>query len=313
MSFRLIPALASGALLLSCAAASAQTATASTNVNVRSGPGGQYSVIDRLPAGETVNILNCRGEWCEISMGGDSGFVARSYLDDGGRRSSARVVEYDDDYAAGPVVIERDDPDAVVGLSIGGYYESRPYYIREGYYYWGGRWYGRRPGVSGWRSGSWRRWEERRGPPRVDRGGRPPRVEERRARIERAEPGRDPRLRPMERRMPDAANRGPDRDGGSRAAVDRGERRDLGERRDPGERRDLNERRDLGERHGSEPARGPEINQRAERPEIGSRGGSSVTGGRGPDGGGRTPGAGSNDRGDRVGLDRAGGGKRDDR
>ena len=294
MDFRLISALAAAALLSTGGAASAQTATATTTVNVRSGPGGQYSVIDQLPAGEVVNIINCRGDWCEIGMGGDSGFVARSYLDDGARRSRVRVMEYDD-YGSDQGVIEQDDPEATAGLIVGGYYESRPYYIRDGYYYWGGRWYARRPGVSGWRGASWRRWEERRGPGTIRDGrtNRPPRADDRRARIDRGEPVRDPRLRPMERGNPG----GPDRDGGSRANVDRGGR-------------------DFNEPGVSEPRRGGgDGGPRAERPDGRTGGGAfegrGGQGGAGQGGMGRTPG-GSADRGDRVGLDRAGGGGRND-
>ncbi len=305
MAARLIPLFAAAAWLLGGGAASAQSATAVSDVNVRSGPGTEYAVIDQLPAGEVVRILDCRGEWCEISMGGDSGYVARSYLDDGGgRRTSVRVYS-EDDYGGGPFVIERDDPEEVYGLSIGGYYESRPYYYRGGYYYWGGRWYSRRPGVTGWRE-TWRRGgRDRPGDAREGRTNRPPRAEERfrpmeRARVDRDGPGdtRDGRTnrppRVEERRIPSERERaGRDdrferggREGGSTVSVDPRGREGAGR---------------------SEPRREP-IEPRAGREE--GRTVASPVERRGPsDGGGRTPGGGgSSDRGDRIGLDRAGGG-----
>lgn len=189
MAFRLKALLASGALILSSGAAFAASATATTQVNVRSGPGTTYGVVDTLPAGETVNVLGCGSTWCEISMGADgTGFVAESYLDHRGGRQVRETVIVDD------------EPE-IVGLSIGGYYESRPYYIRDGYYFYGGRWYGDRPGRPGWRDRSWRRWDERR-EARID--WRRDRAEDRRDnRRERIEDRRDDRRERIEDRRDD--------------------------------------------------------------------------------------------------------------
>lgn len=304
MSARLLPLIASAALLAATAGANAQTATATTDVNVRSGPGSDYEVIDQLPAGEVVRVLDCRGDWCEISMGGDSGYVARSYLDDGGRRARVRVYQEEDD--GGPFVIERDDPDEIYGLSIGGYYERRPFYIRGGYYYWGGRWYARRPGAAGWRE-SWRRGggRDRPGHVRDGRDNRPPRAEERfkpmeRARVDRDGPGdtRDGRTnrppRVDERIVPQERGRAGRDDGGDRRGREGGSTVSV-DPRGPSGREGAG--RSEPRREAAEPRRdeGPTVASPAER--------------RGPsDGGGRTPGGASSDRGDRIGLDRAGGG-----
>ncbi|MGA0532155.1 SH3 domain-containing protein [Hansschlegelia sp. KR7-227] len=150
MTFRLKTLLATGALLASTGAALAATATATADLNVRSGPGTNYAVVDTMPAGETVNVIGCSSGWCEISMGGGSGFASASYLDIGG----GPVIE------RSRVIIEDEEPEIITGLSIGGYWDSRPYYYRDGFYYYGGRWYGERPGRSGWER-SWRRDRER--------------------------------------------------------------------------------------------------------------------------------------------------------
>lgn len=247
-SFRLKALLASGALLVSAGGAAAATATAVATISVRADPSPRAELLDRLPAGESVNVIECDGDWCEISMGRDgTGFVLQDYLDLHGRAVRSTTV-----------VIEDDEPGAIVGLSIGGYWEGRPWYVRDGYYYWGGRWYGARPGRPGWRTRSWRRWDDRRRDARIER-----RDDRRDARIERRDDRRDARI----------------------------ERRD--DRRDARqERRD--DRRDARP-EGRDAAREQRIEQRQER--IENR---------------QEQRAESRDRGDRVGLDRAGGGGRGD-
>lgn len=65
-------------------AAMADEATAS--VNVRTGPGTQYRVVDTLYPGETVNIETCRSNgWCQISHSGPDGWVSARYLSNDGR------------------------------------------------------------------------------------------------------------------------------------------------------------------------------------------------------------------------------------
>ena len=55
-------ALAAGALMLSAGAASAAVVT--NDLNLRSGPGTNYQVVDTMPAGARVNVLSCTGGWC---------------------------------------------------------------------------------------------------------------------------------------------------------------------------------------------------------------------------------------------------------
>jgi uncharacterized protein YraI len=65
--------------------ASAAPATTTSNVNVRSGPGPDFRVIDNLRAGTPVDVGECRGSWCSISTRGTDGWVSASFLDRGGR------------------------------------------------------------------------------------------------------------------------------------------------------------------------------------------------------------------------------------
>lgn len=81
--------IAVAALLGSSVAALAAPAFATSNVNVRSGPGTGYGQIDVLRRGEAVDIDYCRGSWCFVRKSGPDGWVSANYLARNG---------YDDDY-----------------------------------------------------------------------------------------------------------------------------------------------------------------------------------------------------------------------
>jgi len=69
-----------GALVASTIAASAAPAYATSNVNVRSGPGTGYRAVDVLSRGEYVDVQYCQGSWCFINQSGPSGWVSSNYL-----------------------------------------------------------------------------------------------------------------------------------------------------------------------------------------------------------------------------------------
>jgi hypothetical protein len=93
-----VSAIVGAALLLfaGTAAASAATAYAASSVNVRSGPGTGYSVVDTLRRGERVEVEFCRGVWCSVSKAGPDGWVNANYLTQGNRRDRDRD-RWDDD------------------------------------------------------------------------------------------------------------------------------------------------------------------------------------------------------------------------
>jgi hypothetical protein len=73
------------ALVLGGTAASfAVDAVATGGVNVRSGPGTQYAVVDQLYRGENVDVSRCTGGWCRVSHSGPDGWVSANYLARGG-------------------------------------------------------------------------------------------------------------------------------------------------------------------------------------------------------------------------------------
>jgi uncharacterized protein YraI len=102
MTFRALT-VAAGALLASAGIASAATVT--NDLNLRSGPGTGYGVIDTMPAGAYVDVIGCSGSWCRVNWHGRVGYASASYL--GGGRGY---------YAAPPVYVA---PPPVVSFGFG--------------------------------------------------------------------------------------------------------------------------------------------------------------------------------------------------
>ncbi len=82
-SFALRMGLAAAVTLLTLPAALAIEAEATSSVNVRSGPGTEFDVVDTLYDGENVEVVECTASetWCRITHSGPDGWVSRSYLD----------------------------------------------------------------------------------------------------------------------------------------------------------------------------------------------------------------------------------------
>jgi|GEM_PF-5567731 len=75
--------LAAGALSLAAllpVTAFGASATASQNVNVRSGPSASYSVVAQLAKGDSVDVRQCEGLFCQVSFNGKTGWVSASFL-----------------------------------------------------------------------------------------------------------------------------------------------------------------------------------------------------------------------------------------
>lgn len=71
-------------------AAPAQAEYATTSVNVRSGPGTSYSVVDVLRSGQQVDVTRQSGGWCYVVKSGPDGWVSCRYLA-GGTGSPVQV------------------------------------------------------------------------------------------------------------------------------------------------------------------------------------------------------------------------------
>jgi uncharacterized protein YraI len=83
MRTRLILSAAAGALLASSAFAMAQSSViATTDLNVRSGPGPEYPVIGAIAVDDQAMLHGCieGSRWCEVSYGDLSGWAYSDYL-----------------------------------------------------------------------------------------------------------------------------------------------------------------------------------------------------------------------------------------
>jgi hypothetical protein len=80
---------------LAPATAFAAAATASQEVNLRSGPATSYDVIGQLPAGQAVDVRQCEGKFCQVAYEGKTGWVSSSFLTRGaasGEPQTAAIV-----------------------------------------------------------------------------------------------------------------------------------------------------------------------------------------------------------------------------
>jgi uncharacterized protein YraI len=106
---------------------------ATTDVNMRAGPGTDYPVVDTIPTDARVNIHGCLsdGAWCDVSWNGDRGWVDANYLD---YYYNNRYVYLPDYYNVIGV------PLATFSLPTywGEYYAGEPWYGQLGY--WQGFW-----------------------------------------------------------------------------------------------------------------------------------------------------------------------------
>jgi hypothetical protein len=78
-------AVAATAAAVFAPAAYAAPGTITSNINVRSGPGTNYGVVDTVRRGAQVDVQQCQGSWCFISKPGPDGWVSATYLSAGGR------------------------------------------------------------------------------------------------------------------------------------------------------------------------------------------------------------------------------------
>lgn len=77
----IVLALAALSIVASSAIAIAAPASATTALNVRTGPGTNFNVLDTLLPGENVEVTECVSNgWCHVQHDGPNGWVSSSYL-----------------------------------------------------------------------------------------------------------------------------------------------------------------------------------------------------------------------------------------
>lgn len=82
MTLKLYATALSGLFLLSGAAFAQTAATATTDLNLRAGPGPQYQVVGAIPADGSVTIEGCleNSKWCTVTHSGTKGWAYSDYL-----------------------------------------------------------------------------------------------------------------------------------------------------------------------------------------------------------------------------------------
>jgi uncharacterized protein YraI len=78
----IIIATVSTVAILSIPASAATVATAITPLNIRSGPGPQYSIVGAIPNRAQATIIGCIQDslWCQVSFNGQQGWAYSQYL-----------------------------------------------------------------------------------------------------------------------------------------------------------------------------------------------------------------------------------------
>jgi uncharacterized protein YraI len=132
-----LAAVATALLMALPAVGQVREAYTTTQVNVRAGPAGEYPLVMRLRANTPVTVHGCVDDyrWCDVSVGGDQGWVYAQNLAYPYEQRHVPILGYG--AAIGLPII---------AFSLGSYWDNH-YRQRP--------WYGQRP-----------RWEQHRPPPR---------------------------------------------------------------------------------------------------------------------------------------------------
>jgi uncharacterized protein YraI len=68
------------AMLLFSGAAFAYPALVTNDLNLRAGPSTANRVIATMPQGSIVDVIDCRGSWCQVEWRGRVGWASRNFL-----------------------------------------------------------------------------------------------------------------------------------------------------------------------------------------------------------------------------------------
>ena len=118
---KLLTLSAATVALIAASAAFADTlATATSDLNVRAGPGSQNPVIGVIGRGQSVNINGCvqGGGWCTVAFSGGEGWVSSRYLS--GDFDAGQIVVTEQPTAAVRVARPAATPGQAAGIVTGG-------------------------------------------------------------------------------------------------------------------------------------------------------------------------------------------------
>lgn len=96
------------------AAAAGDRYTAAIDVNIRSGPGADYPIVEVLPAGDAIRTMKCEAGWCSVATFSGAGFIAARFLSREGAAPENRAAAN----SGGPAVAPRAALDATTTASV---------------------------------------------------------------------------------------------------------------------------------------------------------------------------------------------------
>ena len=79
-----------GILMIPAIAFAGSSAVATTNLNLRSGPGAKHQRVDTIPQGKQVQVQSCLqgSSWCKVTWHGHTGWASAKYLTDSATTAS---------------------------------------------------------------------------------------------------------------------------------------------------------------------------------------------------------------------------------
>lgn len=120
MRYKLLAGVGFAVFLASDPALAAVAATATTDLNVRAGPGTQYPVVGVLGTGSGVAITGCveASKWCSVAVEGGVGWVYSDYLVADYSGSQIVLTERPAEFEV--PIATYDGPSAAVPTAVGG-------------------------------------------------------------------------------------------------------------------------------------------------------------------------------------------------
>lgn len=128
---RFLTITASAVALTATGASAATSAFATTDLNLRAGPGPQYEILDVISGQDTASVEGCveAGGWCKVSYDGTTGWAYSEYLTASldqalpvyGEMSAEPVptVTYEHEVTTTTTVDKQDPEAAMVGSTAG--------------------------------------------------------------------------------------------------------------------------------------------------------------------------------------------------
>ncbi|PYE85783.1 SH3 domain-containing protein [Pseudoroseicyclus aestuarii] len=113
-------ALLTGSLLAVPALAQTVTsATATTDLNIRSGAGVGYDVVGFIPNGETADLMGCTegSTWCEVTYDGTTGWASGGYLSAEAEGSPTVIYQNEAGLDIATVTYDPELPDGAVTVN----------------------------------------------------------------------------------------------------------------------------------------------------------------------------------------------------